>query len=90
MFELEDLSQINKEIVHAQRLTNYPAMSTHQTLCEERIEQAQHLQSTYHFIEHIVDIGERKSEYELLVSWLRWEEDDDTWESLKTLLDDVP
>lgn len=37
-----------------------------------------------------MDIREKNGEYELLVTWLGWEEDDVTWEPLKTLLKDVP
>lgn len=62
VFEVRDVSQIKKKIVHTKRLIHCPAMSTIKTISDELTEHAQRLQNTYHIKKPIIDIRERKSE----------------------------
>lgn len=90
MFTVQNLTGDKMEVVHAQRFMQNSLLQTEQPVTQRILEQAQHSERVYHAVERLDDVLEARSEYQVHVKWLGWEEHKSTWEPSKTMIKDVP
>ena len=83
----EDLHQIEKHVVHAQRLRFYADNSLNVT--EELLSYVQNSEDTYQ-VEKLVDIRPSERSYDVLVHWLGFSDKEQSWEPIEQLYEDVP
>lgn len=91
VFVLEDINDARTLTAHAQRLVPYPITTrTKQALLELK-QQAADYDTTYHLVDVIKGVRKRGREFEVLVKWLGFDADqDETWEPVGTMKDDLP
>lgn len=90
LFVVEDINHQHKMTAHAQRLVPYSLTNKHLHASRELQQRAGHYKTVTQIIEWFGGVRENSGEYEVLVDWLGWERTNDTWKSVKVLVEDVP
>ena len=80
-------SQDEGTTVHLQRITRFAGADLEKTV--ELVESAQHDALQYE-VEEILDVRVKEGKVQLLISWLGFTEEDDSWEPAVDMFDYVP
>jgi hypothetical protein len=89
VFKVETLDGAKSEIVHASRLKFYS--ETLDNIAEEVISDSLSISKQEYFqIDSLLDIRKVRKGYEVLVQWLGFSDEDNSWEPIESLYDDVP
>ena len=91
IFEVEDLLDGKKELVHARRLVLYCANTDGSDIDPDLLRAASHTESSYEIAGRLCEIMKKGDELFVRVQWEGLpDEADHTWESLKKLSEDIP
>lgn len=90
LFVVEDINSSHRITAHAQRLVPYPITPTTEQTSKELKQQATYYDMMTQIVDRIKGVRKRKGKYELLVAWMGYEEGDNTWEPIETMLEDIP
>lgn len=89
-FIVKDVNGLRRIAAHVQLLVRYRITQRKKEISKEFKDQVAYYETMLHVVDRIEGDWKRQGEYEVLVTWLGFEDHDRTWEPFESMIENVP